>query len=367
MMLMAFSSIIFSEIADGLKRPWLVYLLLFCLPLSHYFAAIAIVIFPLMHLIYNLDLKGSLLLFASGFVGLLTTLIFAIPQRLRSTGTWFQNHNLFDWPKSLTYSYSANGTMELGHTLWTIAFHFFFLVLVGIALYKLYQEYDHFNWMMKEKRLLYFMMSMMFVTFGYLAFLSLGDGGFFNLYHSRFFLVVMWLFTVAVIISVVDFVSDMKYLSSNKIRPIATIFIALLFVWPAVLQFEYSSSVHNELRTIGEQTPCPAMNQTPILIGHESPFSALPYYVFEREFGCNWDHFIWTNINKGLANAGGYDAFKDPVYWNSSLPTRGFYYVRSSEGFFPLGNRTTETVAQDAGIQLQYVFPAQSKIIINFQ
>jgi hypothetical protein len=186
----------------------------------------------------------------------------------------------------------------------------------------------------------------------------LGGNGFAHLYHHRFFLVITWMFAGLFMVELFKWCEQKK----NFVVGYGLAIVIVLFA------FIYSVSAHHELGNLIDKTPC--KSDVALYIAHESPFSALPYDVKEREYGCNWYNFVSTNQTKMMLNGGGGDAMEPgSIYYNRELPMYVDYYYVYAEGTVPIdGNHTV--VAREDGVELWYItrvaHPDNATIVGNY-
>lgn len=376
MLIMMLSAIIFAAIIQGLEKwkwRWAAYISLFLLPMVHYLALMAAPFFVVLYYVVEKkrgnkpNIHTLLRLILASALGTMITLSWAIPQRMRTIGTWFPNSGFSDFPSALLYAFfivpEHGDYSSIGIQVYSVIYILFEVAVVIAAIAAVKSMWKK----MDEKRAVLVLMGLTALyPFAYLTVLVvsrlfLGTGGFLSLYHHRFFLVVLWMFAVAMFIVFVEWLKTVR-------KSIAVIAVIVLMSCMAILSVLYMTAAHHELENMMKATPC---TDELLMIGHESPFSSLPYEVYGREHGCHWKNFISTEVDKGMANGGGFDAIWDTqeVYWNLTLPDYGFYYVQSVAKEFPLDkeNRTYKVVAQDEGISLLVVAPVDKGVNVNVE
>ena len=363
----------FLFLATDLKNKWCfsaAIAIVALMPMIHYFSVVA---FPFMFAIAYVVSKNELafdvrsilawvrenyLIIVAALMGLLVASLFAIPQRLRSVGTWYQPPEIASYPSSIFYSTFIFDNFAVESGVLTTLMYYGFLIFIVWAIWK------HFKYissviargeaLSKEDVVLSIMFSTALLPLLALTALSLcGGGGFCNLYHHRLFLVATWMLPIAALITLARVKGTRWFVEIGIVIVIAC--AALSFV-------SFTLGAHHELEKTIAKTPC-----EPILIGHESPFSALPYKVAQRDNGCEWRHFISTGISVEASRTSGFDVIPESeVYWNYSLPSEAFVYVMSESRSFENNPGFAARVANasrngpfmiDEGIWLMFVDP----------
>ena len=330
----------------------------------HYLAGMAIPLLMIAAFVLS-ENKGfqriwkSLLIGVSGLAGLFLALIWAVPQYMRSEGTWFVASDISSFPSALAYAFLVVESAA-SHTPFTaMIYSAFVLVVVGVGIAGIALLYTSTTLSKQQKAFLIMgssalfpLMALIFVTFTTTGLAS-------NLYHHRFFLVVTWMFAATVIVYITYVVSSIKY---SILKWMCVLLGVLLLIG---LNYVYIDSAHYELQNMRIETPC---SSELIHIGHESAFSYMPYQVWAREHNCNWNNFISTRMTVGMSHTAGFDIVpRENIYWNGTIPNYGFYYVQSNERTFNLSGRQSEVIAVDDGIRLVKVEPLRSVVEISFQ
>lgn len=323
-------------------------------PMWHYFAVMAWPFVLLIWFVFEKErgitikqfVKKTIPVIAVLAIFLILVMFVAIPQRMRSEGTWFQPPSASSFPSAMFYSAFLVDSMVVENSLILSVIYYLFVVFAMYCGYLLYQRLKKFPG--TQTNILAIMYMTCVIPLLALLLLSLCSGGFCNLYHHRFFLVITWMFPVACL--------TVFIMSRYDYREWAAIVFGVIVV-SGFAMYAYSSGVHKELDNTIAATPC-----TTALIGHESPFSMLPYKVAQRELGCDWTHFVSTGISERRARTSGFDVLdSNEIYWNNSLPVQDFYYVQSDEASFYRNfdylNRSKTLVYQDDGIALVSVGP----------
>lgn len=325
------------------------------LPNVHYLAAIASVT---MVAAYVLITKGNVTFnkkwlgafVASLAIGIAFALTYAIPQKLRAAGMWFQTPSFVSIPSSLFYSLFTTNDVAITNAFTIIVFSGFCisLFLFYRKVFRTLQDKSAFT---QVKRIwfafaLTSIIPILYIIGDNFIIRLFGSGGFAQLYHHRFFLSVTWMFVIAYLMWVIDAFKDnvrLNYFFRTHFSKILIVVIAFSML------FVYSVTVQNSLTDMMVATPC-STNLT--YIGHENPATSLPFTVYARENNCNWINFISTNLSVELSRSAGFDVVpQDNVYWNTALPDYGFFYVREpNNGMFDLSNRSQSVVAIDKKI-----------------
>lgn len=330
----------------------------------HYLAGMAIPLFMIAAFALS-EKKGiqriwkSLLIGASGLAGLFLALIWAVPQYLRSEGTWFVASDISSFPSALAYSFLVVESAASHTELTAIIYSAFVIVAAGAGIAGMALLYTSKVLTKGQKALLIMGSSALFplAALIFVTFTTTGLAA--NLYHHRFFLVVTWMFAATVIVYLVHVVMSMKS------KPLKIGFALIGVVLLLGLNAVYIDSAHYELKNMKIETPC---GSELIHIGHESAFSYMPYQVWAREHNCNWNNFISTRMTAGMSHTAGFDIVpRENIYWNGTIPTHGFYYIQSDEQTFNLSERNYEIVARDDGIRLIKVESVRSIVEIFFQ
>lgn len=358
---MFLSALILYLILSGLKG-WRV---LFCccafvlLPLFHYFAFMAVPFFIVLYVVWrwksveggvrdrcwkaeNTRVVGYLVL--SAIVGLLFALLFAVPQKIRSEGNWFQTPSVADLPGAMFYSmFMPEGASGFMISAVLLVFVLFSMWVVYRAMAMFIEGVDA-----KGAVVVLMVLCAFSPLVGIVFAKSMSADGFSHLYHNRFFLVLTWMFAVAGL--------SMMFERVSKRDVLATVMLFMMYFVIVLMFFSYLGSVHRELQRTIEATPCESTDGSMIAIAHESPFSALPYQVYAREHGCDWWNFVSTNVSVRKLNAGGGDAMSDDrIFYGLTLPwwPDEYYYVNAT-GIVPVDGRAM-LVYQDDGVGLWLV------------
>ena len=314
------------------------WILLFILPMIHYFGVLIVGFVLVFDWVVNREFNiGSWL---AGFFGTVATIIaFALPQILRSAGSWYQVSTISSFPSALFYTLFLVDDMAQfpGATFYYLGF----LVILVLLLFYLYRILDRTE---RSSRVLVLMLLTVLAPLG-LLFVQTINPDMWRLYHHRIFICVTWLFAAAILVVVFKFIESVK----EKKWVLIPLCVFLGFFVGSSLQL-YAQNAHHELGNLMAETPC---SNTTINIGHESAFSYVPYEVYAREHGCSWRNFISTNISEMRSHTSGFDAIPSKrIYWNLTLPNYSFYYVQSEENSFLTGNRTRSVAASQDGVWL---------------
>lgn len=351
-MVMMLSAIVFLAVMEGLKGKWLWIgsIALLLLPLSHYFASMAIVFYAGMYFILakrkkEFSWKKLGVLLAFGMVGLLLALSFALPQKARVEGTWFQAPSPTDWPSAVFYSFFMIEQFD-PNVLFTVLY----VGLIGFIVLCAWQAWRLLNKSaLDDEEVLLFIMgaTALFPLVGLVGAPLLGGNGFAHLYHHRFFLVVDWMFAA------MSFIMLSRWLSKKTIVVNAVTYGCVVAGLVAMIVI-YCFSVHHELQHLMAATPCITADGGYIQIAHESPFSSLPYEVYAREHGCYWYNFVSTNQTVRMLNGGGGDAMSEgSMFYNQSLPEGDFFYVAAA-ATIPLDGNYSDVKLED-GVALLFI------------
>lgn len=329
------------------------------LPVMHYFAFMAVPFFLLAYVLWryfsadegqrttewkkkNTVVFGCLL--AAGVVGLLFALLFAVPQKIRSEGNWFQTPSMGDLPGAMFYSLfmpeGASGMM----------ISVVLLVFIVFSAWVIYRAAIMFLEGTDARGIIVVMMVLCAFSplIGIVFARSMSADGFSHLYHNRFFLVLTWMFAAAGL--------SLMFERASKRDAMAIVLMFLMWFVVVFMFFSYVGSVQRELQRTIEATPCESTDGSLMAIAHESPFSALPYQVYARENGCDWWNFVSTNVSVRKLNAGGGDAMsKDRIFYNLTLPQwpSEYYYVNAT-GMVP-SEGDVRLVYMDDGVGLWLV------------
>ncbi len=350
-LVLALSSIVFYAMINKFEGKWfwIAAVALFILPFAHYFASMAVFVYPFIGYFVlrkfgvenKVALKRVISLFVIGLIAIvLVASLFALPQKSRTQGTWFKPPNITSWPSAAFYSFFM--TEGFQPSFWMSMIYVCFLGgLVWMA-------WTGFNWvgkkMTKEKTVMLFMaMTAMLPAIGLIGAPLLGGEGFAHLYHHRFFLVVIWMFAITTFLGITTFLLSKKRVV--QVIGFTVVAVSLLFM----LSF-YGQNAHHELHTLVDGTPCKEVQ-----ILHESPFSALPFTVYGREYGCPWINIVSTNMSKRMLNGGGGDAMNQlKVFYNRGLPETGDYYYVYAAATIPIDGNATLAVEED-GVELMFI------------
>ena len=351
-LVLALSSIVFYAMINKFEGKWfwVAAVALFILPFAHYFASMAVFVYPFMGYFIlrkfgvenKVALRRVISLFVIGLIAIvLAASLFALPQKSRTVGTWFAPPTITSWPSAVFYAFFM--TEGFNPSLWMS------LIYVGFLGGLVWIAWTGFNWigkkMSKEKTVMLFMaMTAILPAAGLIGAPLLGGDGFAHLYHHRFFMVVLWMFAAVLFIGVVDFFSKVKW-KSVSVLGFSIVAASLLFM----LSF-YGVNAHHELHTLVDGTPCEEVQ-----ILHESPFSALPFTVYARQYGCPWINIVSTNMTKRMLNGGGGDAVaQERTYYNRGLPESGDYYYVYAAATIPIDGNVTLAVEED-GVELMFI------------
>jgi len=360
---LSLSALIFAAIAHKFHKGWK-YAGLFAiliLPMIHYLAALVPIVMALLYWVWAKDEPDRnlnvWLMGIAWIAGILVALNFAIPQRFRTEGTWFQSPTISSWMSAAYYSIFmgdvfASKITRLIQWIFTM-FEVLIWCLIGGFSYRLFKHKKLLPFFKNRSDMILLLMILTAVLPLFaLSFLAigkqlLGGGAFWNLYHHRFFLSVTWLFASGL------FIFGAIYLKKFNKYVGRSVLVVVILLFAVMLQ-GYAGGVHHELRNTMDATPCPT-NST-IWIVHESPFSSLPYAVYQREKKCNWQHAIVTRMSDKMSHSAGFDAIGDQrVYWDGEVPLHEFYYVQSGAQVVNITDREYEIVHSETGINLVHV------------
>jgi len=300
-----------------------------------------------------MDLMKKVFIFiVVGILAILCAYFFlAAPQKARTSGTWFQPPMVSDWPSAVFYTYFM--TEGLPFSFVYIFIYAAVLAIIVFFFWKAFRLLSKGKEMADNELAIIFMgLTSVFPLGGLVAAPLLGGDGFAHLYHHRFFIPITWMFAAMTFVLFFDWLRDKNWIMREK-KWLSTLFIAIVVAVLAFFIWQYSVYAHHELENVMLHTPC---TNDPLYIGHESPFSALPYQVWGRQFGCNWLNFVSTKQTPEMLNGGGGDAvWPGMIFYNKTLPENmtGYYYVYA-EGTVPVdGNHTV--IWQEDGVELWYV------------
>jgi hypothetical protein len=344
-LILLLSALVFYCLVRG--KVWTAGLCLLLLPLTHYYAAIAIPFYGYFAFVMwkgngTWNWKKWLNLMILGLVGVLLALVyFALPQMQRAGSAFFEISTITSWPSSVLFAFFMVEWVppSVPYTL----IYFAILALIVFFFLKAFRIVSKAEW--NEDAFLVLMgSSIVFPLLGLMAINILGASNYANLYHHRFFLVITWLFVV------MSFVYLERLASRKRLWGLfveAMVFLSMLF-----MTLQYLGYAHHELQNLMRETPC---SDEMVYVAHESAFSALTYEVWAREKGCNWYNFISTNLSERRMNGGGADAMPSGrVFYNLTMPMDfGYYYVRSAGTIKTLYE--VALVKQEDGVELVYV------------
>lgn len=346
MLLILLSSLIFLGMVKKM-RSWYGFMAVFAafmLPLVHYFAIMAIPFFMFMFWVIRRD-KSSWWIGLAGFTGLLTSLVYLLPQKARTLGTFLQPPTIGSFTSSLFFSLFVGEdqvSSDFPTGLYFSAYLLFIIILIGLMAFAVHMVWKRRRIKEKEKFLFLMGLTGLAPFFAILIFSFLG----LSLYHHRFFLVVLWMFAAMLCVLIGRLFLRLKLVWS------VLLMLLVLVVW-GMMMFYYVGESHFELKRAMIETP-----YVDVMVGHESAFSSLPFEIWKRERGCAWRNFISTDMSEGMSNSGGFDAIRgvQDIYWNDTLPNSSFYYIRSAARFgFPFPNRTYEVKYSGEGVELLFV------------
>ena len=330
------------------------------LPLTHYLAFMAVPFYAGMHVVLAMRRKEKAfdrriwIFLGLALVGLLLALHFALPQRARSTGTWFEPPTVDEWPSALMYAmfmvdlYTPTGVMAFVYMLVYMAFGLLLIGLMWLGFRSLKKEMD-------EQALMMFLMgcTALFPLAGLVSaplfgLTSFGQG-FAHLYHHRFFLLLTWMFTALVFMLLFRWA-----MAKRSVFRYTSVLVVLIVLAGSIYVYD-TKITHHELSNIEKAMPCPKGNESQVQIAHESAFSSLPFDVYARQEGCNWREFISTNMTKGMQNAGGFDAVAQvDIYNNLTLPLKGDYFYVYAAGTLPIDG-VPSVVHKEDGVELWFI------------
>ena len=291
---------------------------------THYYSAIMLPFF-FMFLLLTLwrkeDLKnlfvhlGVMTIIGIGFV-LSAFMIYAAPQLERGEGMWFQPPALSSLPSAISYAFVNPDYIPFMDTM-SVLFIVFMAWLIWFAYLQVRKVWKG-GMQQEEKATFAFFLAILYPFFVLGILPLLGDGeGFTNLYHHRFFLCITWLIAASWFVSLHRLV-----VSRHKIATLVMGLVTVSLGFMLLMMWVYAPY---ELKHTFEYIPCGG-----VTVMHESPFSALPAIIYDRERSCYNRHVISTQLSKSRRNTAGYDAFADEnVFVNMQLPLGELYYVRA--------------------------------------
>jgi hypothetical protein len=360
------SSIVFYAVfvMQFKNTAWRVFggLALFFLPLTHYFASMAVFFYAVAGYVWlkvnqgwrHTDIKKHYLIFVGfGILGIILALSYAIPQKARTLGTWFAPPSIVSWPSAASYAFMMNENI-VPNIVTSVVFVLFLCGLILLA----YVAFKTVSKKMENEKVLLLMMgsTIIFPALGLIGAPLLGGEGFAHLYHHRFFLVLTWMFAVVAFLVLFKWVQ--KVLSRRVLLAASVVFVVVACLSYMLLLSMFSG--HQELNRVFQNTPCPKENDSTLMFIHESPFSSLPATVWARENGgCKWNNTISTNISVRMGNGGGYDVVPgENVFWNRGLPECNHvlkvcepYYLVYAAGTIPIDGNITKVYVDD-GVEL---------------
>jgi len=362
-LLLLLSGIVFYGVVNDLKG-WCgvaAMVAVFLMPLCHYFASMGVFFYAAVGMLYArkrseffFDAKKRYVIFiVIGLIGIaIAGFGYALSQKERVAGTWFEPPSVLEWPSSVVYAFFVSDKFVLvgvSQMLLTLLY-LFFLGLLGYCSWKTYSILKSGVPSIREMMLILMGSSALVPVIG-LAAIPLLGGSFANLYHYRFFLIVTWLFAAMFFVLIADIVVQWFGQEGKGLRSVLlSVGVVLILL---TMAFGYGRSVHHELGNLMKQTPCPKGNESVIQIAHESPFSALPYEVYAREYKCKWFNFVSTRLTPMMLNGGGGDAMAGRIFFNKTLPDGDYYYVQAEKTVKVDGYQ--ELIAVEDGVNLTFV------------
>jgi len=353
--LLLLSVIAFNAAVRKFEGWWVLWgsLALFAMPLTHYFATMAIPVyvfigFVLMKRAGEWDFwdPGSrrrvFFPLIGGLIGLAYALSIALLQRARVDGTWFAAAKVTSWPSAAMYNIFMLEQNDAPAGLF-IAMYVLFLALLVFLAWKAFKVISGRTRTSEDVLLLLMGSTVMLPLLGLLVAPLLG--GVSNLYHHRFFLVTGWMFAAAVFVLLAKWMFSRE---KEEDRLLSRVFVVGVAVVMLGMVQVYASSAHYELENVLKMIPCDDEQAT---IVHESPFSALPANVYAREHRCAWRNVVSTKITRRMANGAGFDVMREEdIYWNLTLP-RGDYYVVYVAGTIPIDG-SEYVIHKEDGVEL---------------
>jgi hypothetical protein len=326
--LWVYSAIIFVAVVDGFENwKWYVAALfaVALLPWTHYLASMAVFFYTVMVLAI-LKIRGKIsknvlvkvvAFLSTGVIAILTVLPIALAQKSRVFGTWFAPAGISDWPGAVAYTFFFSEHYK-SPNIWQFVYFALMYVLIMCAII------FFFIWAVKrivqkgllndQQVIMLFMgLTVVIPLVSLILMPFMGGHGFGNLYHPRFFMVLDWMFAAMI------FVAITKWCFEKRKRIVIFGTIIVLMVIMIFIYVNYM--VNHDLIGVEKQTPCSSMNDAPLYIGHDGPFSSLSFIVYGREHACNWVNFVSTFWTKEVLNGGGIDAQPDgTTYYNLTIP-----------------------------------------------
>jgi len=343
----ALSAIIVYAIVKKLEGKWfwVAAVCLFIMPLTHYFASMAVFFYPVMAYFVlwksgvdkKLALQKSALLFFIGFIAIVIALTqFAMPQKARTEGSWFQAPHIASWGSAVFYGFFMPESMA-PNIFTTFIFVCMMAGFIGFAAYLIFRKAKGEG--ISDLMMMFAVLAACTPVVGLAGAPLLGGDGFAHLYHHRFFLIFTWFFAAVFLAQI------MKYcMRKGVLKKALAVFTV---VAAAFMLFMYMTSTHHELQNLIAKTPCEN-----ITILHESPFSVLPYMVYGREYNCPWNNMVSTNMTVRKLNGGGGDAIDDSkLKYNKWFPEEGDYYMVYAAGTIPMDGKD-EVVLEEDGVTL---------------
>lgn len=329
----------------------------FFLPLTHYFAGMAVFLFVFMYFLYTTkverDLVRTTVFVACGVAGIVTALFdYALPQLQRITGTWLPASSVLQWSSSLFHAFFF--LPDDAKADWFLTTMFVALIIAILVIL-----FVGFKWLFgvevkdrADKLLFGMFLSALFPLVGLLVLSRVGA-----LYHHRFFLVVTWLFVAATLVLAGRSWDSWVSRTWPKVKKASMMFFILVVIvvsW-AMLR-EYVTTAHHEITMLADHTPCSSedvRNWTGTgraMFVHNSPFSLHPFEVYRLEHGCSWTNVLSTDVTPLMGHAGGFDVL-DPaqIYWNMTLPEQPVMLYFLADGSEPFAGMEYRVVAASDG------------------
>lgn len=364
MLLMMMSAIALYALIREWEGKWFYVFMaiVFMAPLVQYYSGAILSMFLIVLSFVILKLKGiwgskkwmlAYLLFVA-VVGVLVALFcFALPQKARVLGTWFQWSTISSWPSSVFYAFFMTEYFPSNPIFLVLYF-----IVIGMIVLMMWKVLKIFRKEAKRITVRDGFYAMMILTIlaplvGLVLVKYVLGEGFQNLYHHRFFLPLTWMFAAICFVSVVKWMIDNFDVEKFKGKFMFMFLSGLIVGVMLLMCVLYGLYTHHELQNLIEKTSC--NKEGIIYIAHESPFSALPYEVYAREHGCGWYNFVSTNLTVKNLNGGGGDAMPGRIFYNRTLPNKymSYFYVRA-EGTVPIDGETF-LIAQEDGVELLLV------------